>query len=58
MGAPTLTPPPSRAADDPGPPPSLREPDSAGRVLLVLPVAYNLLCTLLARSFDYPDILR
>jgi Domain of unknown function (DUF4386) len=41
---------------DPGPPPSLREPDSAGRVLL--PVAYNLFFTLLARSFDYPDILR
>ena len=29
-----------------------------GLVLLVLPVAYNLLYTLLARSFDYPDILR
>jgi Domain of unknown function (DUF4386) len=27
-------------------------------LLLVLPVAYNLLYTLLARSFDYPDILR
>ncbi|HXQ55288.1 MAG TPA: DUF4386 domain-containing protein, partial [Actinomycetes bacterium] len=29
-----------------------------GRLLLVLPVAYNLLFTLLARRFDYPDILR
>jgi hypothetical protein len=29
-----------------------------GLLLLVLPVAYNLLYTLLARSFDYPDILR
>ena len=28
-----------------------------GLLLLVLPVAYNLLYTLLARSFDYPDIL-
>jgi len=27
-------------------------------LLLILPVAYNLLYTLLARSFDYPDILR
>jgi len=27
-------------------------------LLLILPVAYNLLHTLLARSFDYPDILR
>lgn len=30
----------------------------AGIVLIVLPVAYNGLYTLLARSFDYPDILR
>jgi hypothetical protein len=29
-----------------------------GLVLLVLPVAYNLLFALLARGFDYPDILR
>ena len=29
-----------------------------GLVLVVLPVAYNGLYTLLARSFDYPDILR
>jgi hypothetical protein len=29
-----------------------------GLLLLVLPVAYNLFFTLLARSFDYPDILR
>jgi hypothetical protein len=29
-----------------------------GLLLLVLPVAYNLLFTLLARSFDYPDVLR
>ena len=29
-----------------------------GLLLLVLPVAYNGLFTLLARSFDYPDILR
>jgi hypothetical protein len=29
-----------------------------GLLLLVLPVAYNGLYTLLARSFDYPDILR
>ena len=29
-----------------------------GLPLLVLPIAYNLLYTLLARSFDYPDILR
>jgi Domain of unknown function (DUF4386) len=29
-----------------------------GLLLLVLPVAYNLLFTLLARGFDYPDILR
>jgi hypothetical protein len=29
-----------------------------GLLLLVLPVAYNLLYILLARSFDYPDILR
>lgn len=30
----------------------------AGILLIVLPVAYNGLYTLLARSFDYPDILR
>jgi hypothetical protein len=29
-----------------------------GLLLLVLPVAYNLFFTLLARSFNYPDILR
>jgi Domain of unknown function (DUF4386) len=29
-----------------------------GLLLLILPIAYNLLYTLLARSFDYPDILR
>ena len=29
-----------------------------GLLLLVLPVAYNGLYTLLARAFDYPDILR
>jgi hypothetical protein len=29
-----------------------------GLLLLVLPVAYNGLFTLLARSFGYPDILR
>jgi hypothetical protein len=29
-----------------------------GLLLLVLPVAYNLFFTLLARRFDYPDILR
>ena len=30
----------------------------AGALLIGLPVAYNVLYTLLARSFDYPDILR
>ena len=30
----------------------------AGALLIALPLAYNLLYTLLARSFDYPDILR
>ncbi len=30
----------------------------AGGLLIALPVAYNALYTLLARSFDYPDILR
>jgi len=29
-----------------------------GLLLLVLSVAYNLFFTLLARSFNYPDILR
>jgi hypothetical protein len=29
-----------------------------GLLLLVLPVAYNLFSTLLARSLDYADILR
>jgi Domain of unknown function (DUF4386) len=29
-----------------------------GLLLLVLPIAYNLCFTLLARGFDYPDILR
>lgn len=29
-----------------------------GLLLLLLPVAYNLFFTLLARGFDYPDILR
>jgi hypothetical protein len=31
---------------------------ATGLLLIVLPIAYNLLYTLLARSFDYPDILR
>jgi Domain of unknown function (DUF4386) len=30
----------------------------AGLLLMLLPVAYNLFFTLLARGFDYPDILR
>lgn len=30
----------------------------AGALLIALPVAYNVLFTMLARSFDYPDILR
>ena len=30
----------------------------AGVVLIVMPVAYNVLFTLLSRTFDYPDILR
>ena len=30
----------------------------AGALLIALPVAYNVLYTLLARSFDYPNILR
>ncbi len=30
----------------------------AGVLLIVLPISYNVLYTLLARSFDYPDILR
>jgi len=30
----------------------------AGGLLIALPVAYNVLYTQLARSFDYPDILR
>lgn len=30
----------------------------AGAFLIALPVGYNVLYTLLARSFDYPDILR
>jgi len=29
-----------------------------GLLLLILPLAYNLLYTVLARTFDYPDILR
>jgi hypothetical protein len=29
-----------------------------GVLLILLPVAYNVLYTILARSFDYPDILR
>ena len=29
-----------------------------GVLLIVLPIAYNVLFTILARSFDYPDILR
>jgi Domain of unknown function (DUF4386) len=32
--------------------------DVTGALLIALPVAYNVLYTLLARSFDYPDILR
>ena len=31
---------------------------ATGLLLLVLPVAYNVLFTVLARTFDYPDILR
>jgi hypothetical protein len=31
---------------------------ATGLLLIVLPIAYNLLYTLLSRSFDYPDILR
>lgn len=31
---------------------------STGLLLIVLPIAYNVLFTMLARSFDYPDILR
>jgi hypothetical protein len=31
---------------------------STGVLLIALPVAYNVLYTALARSFDYPDILR
>ena len=30
----------------------------AGVLLVTLPISYNVLFTLLARSFDYPDILR
>lgn len=29
-----------------------------GALLIILPIAYNALFTMLARSFDYPDILR
>ncbi len=32
--------------------------DAAGVFLLVLPIAFNAFFTLLARGFDYPDILR
>jgi hypothetical protein len=32
--------------------------NSTGVLLIALPVAYNVLYTLLARFFDYPDILR
>jgi hypothetical protein len=32
--------------------------DEAGGLLIVLPLAFNLCFFLLARSFDYPDILR
>jgi uncharacterized protein DUF4386 len=31
---------------------------ATGVLLIALPIAYNVLFTLLARSFDYPDILR
>jgi hypothetical protein len=31
---------------------------ATGMVLIILPVAYNVLFALLARTFDYPDILR
>ena len=31
---------------------------ATGLLLIVLPIAHNVLYTLLARSFDYPDILR
>lgn len=30
----------------------------AGVLLIALPISYNVLYTLLARSFDYPDVLR
>src|SRR4051812_4916309 len=30
----------------------------AGVLLLVLPIAYNALYTMLSRTFDYPDVLR
>lgn len=30
----------------------------AGALLIVLPIAYNVLFTMLARSFDYPNVLR
>jgi hypothetical protein len=33
-------------------------PVLTGLLLLVLPIAFNVLVTLLARGFDYPDILR
>lgn len=36
----------------------MRTEVATGVLLIVLPVAYNLLYTLLARTFDYPDILR
>jgi hypothetical protein len=32
--------------------------DAAGVFLLVLPIAFNAFFTLLARGFDYPDVLR
>src|SRR5207342_16831 len=32
--------------------------DAAGALLLVVPLAFNLFFFLLARGFDYPDILR
>lgn len=36
----------------------MRTEVATGVLLIVLPVAYNVLFTLLARTFDYPDILR
>ena len=32
--------------------------NAAGALLIILPLAFNLFFFLLARRFDYPDILR